>query len=442
MYRNKLEDLRKWKQKSNRKPLIIRGARQVGKTWLAREFGRTEYAQVAYVNFDGNPRMAALFEQDFDTHRIIQGLKAETGVDINTSDTLIILDEIQAVPQAMSSLKYFYENAPEHHIIVAGSLLGVALHENTSFPVGKVDFLDLHPLSFNEFLLALGEDGLVDVIANDDYELVKVFKDRLIEALKTYYFVGGMPEAVSTYTRTGSWNETREVQLNILNAYEQDFSKHAPLNVVPRIRQVWSNLPEQLAKENKKFVYGLVREGARAKDYEYALMWLEDTGLIHKVGRIETPRLPLKAYQNLNAFKIYTLDVGLLAAMTGLSAQTLLEGSAIFTEFKGALTEQYVLQELKSGNFKDVFYWGTDDGSSAEVDFLVQADDVVTPIEVKAEENLQSKSLRAYSQKYEPKKAVRISMSDYRDEGWILNVPLYMTGKVAGTSTKNSSQKV
>ena len=433
MYRKKIEALKSWKNGINRKPLIIRGARQVGKTWLAREFGSSEYKQVAYVNFDGNSRMETLFDQDFDIERIVQGLKAETGVDINSKDTLIILDEIQEVPRAISSLKYFYENAPEYHVIVAGSLLGVALHEGTSFPVGKVDFMDLGPLNFQEFLLALGEDDLRGLIEDRNYELMGVFKDKLISLLKTYYFVGGMPEAVKTYVDTRSWNDTREVQKNILSAYEQDFSKHAPVNVVPRIRQVWDSLPEQLAKENKKFIYGLIREGARAKDYEYALMWLEDTGLIHKVGRIDTPRLPLKAYRSLTAFKTYVVDVGLLSAITGLSAKTLLEGDVVFTEFKGALTEQFVLQELIGLGMDAVYYWAVDDGSSAEVDFLIQIDNDIIPIEVKAEENLQSKSLRTYSQKYSPKKAVRVSMSDYRDEGWLVNTPLYMIENIFPT---------
>ena len=433
MYRKKIEALKSWKNGINRKPLIIRGARQVGKTWLAREFGSSEYKQVAYVNFDGNSRMETLFDQDFDIERIVQGLKAETGVDINSKDTLIILDEIQEVPRAISSLKYFYENAPEYHVIVAGSLLGVALHEGTSFPVGKVDFMDLGPLNFQEFLLALGEDDLRGFIEDRNYELMGVFKDKLISLLKTYYFVGGMPEAVKTYVDTRSWNDTREVQKNILSAYEQDFSKHAPVNVVPRIRQVWDNLPEQLANENKKIKYGLIREGARVKDYEYALMWLEDTGLIHKVGRIDTPRLPLKAYRSLTAFKTYVVDVGLLSAITGLSAKTLLEGDVVFTEFKGALTEQFVLQELIGLGMDAVYYWAVDDGSSAEVDFLIQIDNDIIPIEVKAEENLQSKSLRTYSQKYSPKKAVRVSMSDYRDEGWLVNTPLYMIENIFPT---------
>lgn len=426
MYRYRIEDLKKWKRRPDRKPLVIRGARQVGKTWLMQEFGKTEYEKIAYVNFEGNPRMKELFEQDLDINRIVQGLKAETNIDIAKETTLIILDEVQEVPQAITSLKYFYENEPEYHVVVAGSLLGVALHNGASFPVGKVDFLDLRPLNFREFLLAQNMTALVDALDSKDYKLLATFKTKLIDLLKTYYFVGGMPEAVSKYIATGSWSDVRQIQKNILDAYEQDFSKHAPLNVVPRIRQVWGTIPEQLAKENKKFVYGLVREGARAKDYELALMWLEDTGLIYRIGRIGTPRIPLKAYQSYTAFKIYVLDVGLLAAMTGLTAQVLLEGSTIFTEFKGALTEQYVLQELESADSGGVFYWAMDEGSSAEVDFIVQASDKIIPVEVKAEENLQSKSLRVYAKKYSPEVAVRTSMSDYRDEGWLRNVPLYM----------------
>ena len=428
MYRYKLEELKAWKRKVDRKPLIIRGARQVGKTWLAQEFGRTEYAQTAYINFDNNPRMQSLFSQDLDTSRIVQGLKAEANVDIAPHNTLIILDEIQEVPQAITALKYFYENSPEYHVVVAGSLLGVALHDGVSFPVGKVDFLDLHPLTLKEFLLALNEMKLIELLESEDYSLMATFRDKYIDLLKTYYFVGGLPEAVKTYSETKSWNDVRTIQNNILAAYEQDFSKHAPLNTVPRLRQIWRNIPRQLAKENKKFTYGLIREGARAKDYELALTWLEDTGLIYRIGRVSTPKLPLKAYQDFSAFKIYLLDVGLLTTMTGLTAQTLLRGDAVFTEFKGSLTEQYVLQELKNIGGTDVFYWASDEGSTAEIDFLVQLGETILPVEVKAEENLQSKSLRVYAQKYSPKVVVRTSMADYRDEGWLANIPLYTIG--------------
>lgn len=431
MYREQIKLLKKWKKDAHRKPLIIHGARQVGKTWLAREFGKQCYGSVAYIDFTNNSRMKSLFEQDLDTERILQGLKAESGVDIDPQNTLIVLDEIQNVPEALTALKYFYDTMPEYHIIVAGSLLGLSVNHKTSFPVGKVDFMTLRPLSFREFLDALGENQLLELLDSGDTELVSTFRDRYINLLKTYYFVGGMPEAVRTYVEEKSWQKVRQVQNDILTAYDSDFGKHAPLNIVPRIRQIWNNIPAQLARENKKYVYGLVREGARAKDYELALSWLEDAGLIYRVSRIETPKIPLKAYENLDAFKIYILDVGLLTAMTDLSAQTLLKGDDIFTEFKGALTEQYVLEELKNRHLYTA-YWSRDKGSNAEVDFIVQFDDQIVPIEVKAEENLQSKSLRTYRDKYKSSYLVRTSLSNYRKDDWLTNIPLYMIGRVSG----------
>ena len=429
MYREQIKSLKKWKKDARRKPLIIHGARQVGKTWLAREFGKQCYDLVAYIDFTNNPRMKALFEQDLDIERILQGLKAESGVDIDPQNTLIILDEIQNVPAALTALKYFYDTVPEYHIIVAGSLLGLSVNHKTSFPVGKVDFMTLRPLSFREFLDALGEEQLLKLLESDDLALISTFRDRYITLLKTYYFVGGMPEVVRTYVEDKSWQKVRQIQNDILTAYDSDFGKHAPINIVPRIRQIWNNIPAQLSRENKKYVYGLVREGARAKDYELALSWLEDAGLIYRVSRIETPRIPLKAYENFDAFKIYLLDVGLLTAMTDLSAQTLLEGDEIFTEFKGALTEQYVLEELKNRQLY-IAYWSRDKGSQAEIDFIVQLDDQIVPIEVKAEENLQSKSLRVYRDKYEPSYVVRTSLSNYRKDDWLTNIPLYMISQI------------
>ncbi len=429
MYREQIKSLQKWKKDPRRKPLIIHGARQVGKTWLAREFGRQCYSSVAYIDFTNNPRMKVLFEQDLDIERILQGLKAESGIDIDPQNTLIILDEIQNVPAALTALKYFYDTVPEYHIIVAGSLLGLSVNHKTSFPVGKVDFMTLRPLSFREFLDALDENQLLELLTSGDIELISTFRDRYITLLKTYYFVGGMPEAVRTYIESKSWQKVRQIQNTILTAYDSDFGKHAPVSIVPRIRQIWNNIPAQLSRENKKYVYGLVRKGARAKDYELALLWLEDAGLIYRVSRIETPRIPLKAYENFDAFKIYTLDVGLLTAMTDLSAQTLLEGDEIFTEFKGALTEQYVLEELKNRHLYAA-YWSRDKGSQAEVDFIVQLDDQIVPIEVKAEENLQSKSLRVYRDKCKPSYVVRTSLSNYRKDDWLTNIPLYMISQI------------
>ena len=429
MYREKIEELKKWKNSETRKPLIIRGARQVGKTWLMKEFGEKYYQKCAYINFDDNSRMNKLFEEDFDIDRIIQGLKIESGVNIEAENTLIILDEIQETPKALKALKYFCENAREYHIISAGSLLGVAIHEGTSFPVGKVDFLDLTPLSFFEFLEALGENELLKLLKSNDFNMITVFETKLKEYLKIYYYVGGMPEVVNAYIENKDLNETREIQKKLLDAYEQDFSKHAPTNVVPRIRQLWNNIPTQLAKENKKFIYGLIREGARAREYEIALSWLIDCGLIYQVNRVNTAKIPLSAYQDFNAFKLYLLDVGLLTAMAGVDAKTLLEGNEVFQEFKGSLTEQYVLCQIKECTNLDTFYWSSDTGT-AEIDFITQIDGNNVPIEVKANENLQSKSLKSFVQKYNTKINIRTSMSSYRKEDWLINIPLYSIGNI------------
>lgn len=429
MYRDKMNELKKWKNSTTRKPLIIRGARQVGKTWLMKEFGKQCYKKCAYINFDDNSRMDKLFEEDFDLDKIIQGLKIESNVNIEPENTLIILDEIQETPKALKALKYFYENANQYHIVSAGSFLGVAIHEGTSFPVGKVDFLDLAPLSFFEFLEALGEDNLLQLLKKNDFDMISVFSSKLKELLKLYYYVGGMPEAVNSYAQNKDLKEVRKIQKRLLEAYEQDFSKHAPSNIVPRIRQLWNNIPTQLAKENKKFIYGLVREGARAREYEIALSWLIDCGLVYQINRVTTSKVPLSAYQDFNAFKLYLLDVGLLSAMSGIDAKTLLEGNDVFEEFKGSLTEQYVLCQLKECTDLDVFYWSSDTGIS-ELDFITQIGKDNVPIEVKASENLQAKSLKSFVQKYETKFNVRTSMSDYRNDDWITNIPLYCIANI------------
>ena len=429
MKRQEIAHLTTWKQSPNRKPLIIRGARQVGKTWLIKEFGRREYQKCAYVNFEGNTRLKTLFTDDFDIRRIIQAVQIETGVSIEVNNTLIILDEIQEAPGALTSLKYFQENAPEYHVISAGSLLGVALSNHTSFPVGKVEFMDLHPLNFMEFLEALQENPLLDLLKSNDWPLIKNFKSRFIELLKQYYYVGGMPEAVLSFLEKRDFKDVRAIQKRILLAYEQDFSKHAPNDIVPRIRMLWNSIPAQLAKENKKFIYGIIKQGARAKDYELAMSWLIDCGLIHKVNRVTKPAIPLKAYEDFSAFKLFLVDVGLLTAMGDLDEKTLLEGSKIFEEFKGALTEQYVLQQLVTQDDVPVYYWSADNAKS-EIDFLVQASGQVVPVEVKAEENLQSKSLKVYIQKYTPRTAIRTSMSDFRKEEWMINLPLYAIGEL------------
>lgn len=424
MYRVAIEKLFKWKESDRRKPLIIEGARQVGKTWLMKEFGSKAYANTVYINFDSNSRMAELFASDLNTDRLIMGLELFAGHRIEADNTLLIFDEVQEVPRALSSLKYFYENAPQYHIICAGSLLGIALHGGTSFPVGKVDFLKLFPLSFKEFLMATGKERFSQLLDKRDYEMITSFKQTYIDALRHYFFVGGMPEAVQSFSENKDFNEVREIQKRILAAYEQDFSKHAPYEIVPKIRMIWNSIPSQLAKENKKFVYGLVREGGRAKEYETAIMWLADCGLVHKVSRVNSAAIPLKAYEDLRAFKLFVVDVGLLGCMTGLRQRTLLDGNDLFTEFKGALTEQYVCQQLKTLEDLGVYYY-TNDRGSCEVDFIIDTGEQIIPVEVKAEVNLKAKSLRVYKDKFEPEVSVRASMADYKKEDWLVNLPLY-----------------
>jgi len=396
-----------------------------------KELGKMEYAQTAYINFESTRRLQDIFKDDFDIKRIILALEIETGVQINPTNTLIILDEIQEAQGALTSLKYFYENAPEYHVVSAGSLLGVALHSQTSFPVGKVNFLDLYPLSFEEFLIASGENGLIDLLKRADWKLVTSFKSRYITLLKEYYFVGGMPEAVLSFTTRKDFAEARGIQKRILEAYEQDFSKHAPNEIVPRIRMLWNSIPAQLAKENRKFIYGIIRHGARAKDYELAMSWLIDCGLVHKISRATKPAVPLKAYEDFSAFKLFLSDVGLLNAMADLDVRTLLDGNAIFEEFKGALTEQFVLQQLIPRKELSIYYWSAEQ-SKAEIDFLIQYNGAVIPLEVKAEENLRAKSLRTFRQKYNPPLAVRTSMSDFRKEVWLINLPLYAISEFTG----------
>lgn len=433
MYRIAIEKLYKWKNSKRRKPLIIEGARQVGKTWLMKEFGKQAYADTVYINFDSNSRMADLFSADLDTDRLIMGLELYAGRKINPENTLLIFDEVQEVPRALASLKYFYENAPQYHIVCAGSLLGIALHQGTSFPVGKVDFLKLYPLSFSEFLMATGNERFAELLKKQDYEMITSFKQTYIDALKHYYFVGGMPEAVQSFAESKDFNEVRAIQKRILAAYEQDFSKHAPNEIVPKIRMLWNSIPSQLARENKKFIYGLVREGGRAREYETAIMWLSDCGLVHKVGRVNAAGIPLKAYEDLKAFKLFIVDVGLLGCMTGLRQRTLLDGDDLFVEFKGALTEQYVCQQLKTIEDLGVYYY-TNDRGSCEIDFVVDTGEQIVPIEVKAETNLRAKSLKTYRERFEPELSVRTSMADYKKEDWLLNLPLYAIENITAES--------
>lgn len=422
MKRFAIEQLVKWKNSPRRKPLVLEGARQVGKTWIVKEFASQHYDNIAYVNFEEQVYLRTLFESGFDTTRILDAISAATHTNIVAGKTLIFLDEIQAAEHGITSLKYFNENTPEQHIIAAGSLLGLELHRNTSFPVGKVQFMTLRPMSFLEFLDAVGEEALVRMIVAQDYHMLTTFSTKLKDLLKQYYFVGGMPEAVLAFSQRRDWIEVREIHNEILRSYDFDFSKHAPAEVVPRIRQLWESLPAQLSRENRKFIYGIIKEGARAREYEIALLWLLDSGLIHKVSNVSAPRLPLKAYEDSSAFKLFMLDIGLLGAMSGLDSATIVMGNRIFTEFKGALTEQYVLQELLLHHTP---YYFSKPNSQLEVDFVIQEEGEIIPIEVKAEENLRAKSLSMFVKDYETSRAIRTSMADYRQESWMTNIPLY-----------------
>ena len=424
MKRYAMNRLIEWQKGKKRKPLIIRGARQVGKTWLMKEFGGSHFENMAYINFDNNENMRTLFEGDYNIPRIIEGLQIETGAKIKPQSTLIVFDEVQEVPKALSSLKYFYENTPEYAIVAGGSLLGVALHEGTSFPVGKVDFTNLYPLSFSEFLEGIGEESLAELLCKKDWSLITAFKTKFIDYLRKYYYVGGMPEAVVEYAESRDYDKVRKIHEQILFTYEQDFSKHAPHNIVPRIRNIWNSVPAQLARESKKFSPGIVQKGSRLGDYELALQWLLDCGLLYKVKQVSKPSTPLISYET-NAFKIFVHDVGLLSTKSELDVKTLLQGNRIFEEFKGALTEQYVQQEMASNGITP-FYWSSQ--GKAEVDFVFKHGSDVYPLEVKAEENLQSKSLKVYSERFNPPISLRTTMRDYRKESWLLNVPLYAIG--------------
>lgn len=426
MERLLLNDLVRWKEKSDRKPLILRGARQVGKTWLLKDFGAKYFKDVCYVNFEQKDMLGVVFEGTLSPQRIIDQLSVYFGHKIKPQETLLIFDEVQEMPRALTSLKYFAEEAPEYAICCAGSLLGVALHENTSFPVGKVDFLDLHPLSFREFLVANGEEMLVSSILSGNRDL-QIFKEKLTDCLKQYFVVGGMPAAVLKWIDTRDFYEVDDVQQQILAAYVNDFSKHAPRNLVEKIRYVWDSIPSQLARENKKFVFGLVREGARAREYEDTLLWLSDAGEIIRTYNVSKPDIPLKAYADQKAFKVFLLDVGLLRAHSGVSPKVILDGSRIFEEFKGTLTEQYVCQELQVlKRLQTNYYWAS--ASEAEVDFLVSDGTDVYPLECKAGFSMNAKSLKSYKKKYAPTWCLRTSLLDYESnaEAGIKNIPLYM----------------
>ncbi len=395
----------------------------MGKTWLMQEFAKEAYSKYAYVNFEDNGTLRGLFEHDFDIPRIIASLEWTTGVGID-ENTLILLDEIQEATRGITALKYFAEKAPQYHVMAAGSLLGIAMHKSDSFPVGKVDFMHLHPLSFFEFLEATGEKKMVDLLKAKEWPMITMFRNRFEERLRQYYFVGGMPAAVSSFVCDNNPGKVRTIQNAILEAYERDFSKHAPAIEVPRIRMVWHSIPTQLAKENKKFIYGSVKEGARAKDFELAIEWLKDAGLVHKVSRCKKALLPLAAYEDFSAFKMFLSDIGLMCAMSNVPVQSLLGGNALFSDFKGALTEQYVLQQLKTLPSLSIYYWSAEN-SRGEIDFLLQKEEKILPVEVKAEENLQAKSLRVFVDRNPGLQGIRLSMSPYREQDWLTNYPLY-----------------
>ena len=426
MRRNFIKKLEGWKDSSSRKPLILWGARQVGKTWLMKEFARTHFENSLYISFYNNQKAASVFEGDYDTKRILTTLEIQNNMKITPQKTLIIFDEVQAAPKVVESLKYFCEEAREYAVIAAGSLLGVSIHEGVSFPVGKVNELRLSPMTFSEFLRALGEDRLASLIEEEKpcNPLISDLRESFIPLLRDYFFVGGMPEAVKTFSESRDYDAVREVQNAIVSQYEGDFGKHIAPSVLPRIRMVWHSLPLQLAKENRKFFFGQIKQGARMKDFEIAIQWLCDAGLVHKVHKVAKPAVPLKSYISFSDFKLYMNDTGLLGALSELDKESVVSGNDIFVEFKGALTEQFVLQEMKAATSFTPYYF-SGEKSTYETDFLVQSGKNIVPIEVKAEENLKSKSLRAYHEKFSPEKAIRFSMSNYREQDWLVNIPLW-----------------
>lgn len=435
-----IKKLEQWKNSPNRKPLILRGARQVGKTWVMKEFGRRYFKSVAYINFDNNSAMKAAFETDFDIKRLLLAISAQTGISVKPDETLIIFDEVQEVPRALSSLKYFCENAPEYAVIAAGSQMGVALNNGTSFPVGKVDLMTLYPFSFIEFLLACESEQLVSVLESGDWTLIASLKSKFISRMKEYFYVGGMPQAVKTFIDEQDWAKVREVQNNLLEVYAQDFSKHASSTLSTRLNQVWTSLPAQLSKENRKFIYGQVKKGARAKDFELAIQWLSDCGLIHLVHSVSKPGYPLKAYEELDSFKIYMNDIGLLCALGNTDIKTILDDNAFFVEFKGAVTEQYVLQQLiYCTDFKPFYY--SSPNSTGEIDFMIQLEDQIIPVEVKSAENLQAKSLKSFHQKYNNRYSVRTSLSDFRIDDWLTNIPLYAVHLIKNVLSQQQAGK-
>ena len=424
MERYSMKRLQEWKNSPYRKPMLIMGARQVGKTWLMKEFGRREYKKTAYVSFYRNPRMKAIFDQDFDIARLISSLNIETGMEITPGDTLIILDEIQEATSVLESLKYFCEEAPEYHVIAAGSLLGVAIHEGVSYPVGKVELLHLYPLHFREYLDAIGEGQLAAALSTRDYSLIDSFADKYIYWLKNYIYTGGLPAIVDFFREHKDYSAVRRMQKDIALQYQGDFGKHIKGNELRRINMVWESIPMQLAKENKKFFFGKIKKGARSAEFETAIQWLVDAGLVYKVNRVNEPHIPLNAYKDFSAYKLFVVDIGLLGALSDLDAGSILDGNEIFVELKGALSEQYVLQQLIADTEYVPYYFGTE-SATFEQDFIIQKEKGIVPIEVKAGTNVRSQSLKAFVDKYHPDAAVRFSLLPYKEQDTILNIPLY-----------------
>ncbi|MDR0730595.1 MAG: ATP-binding protein [Treponema sp.] len=422
-----------WKDRAGRKPLIIQGARQVGKTWLMIEFGRRAFKSTVYLNFDSNRRIHEIFQPDLDTARIIAGMEIEFHTKIDAETTLIIFDEIQECNRALVSLKYFCENAPQYHIAAAGSFLGVAMHPGSSFPVGKVNLLTLYPLSFAEFLAAIGEESYARALASCDFPMIAGMAGKMIEFLKKYFFIGGMPEAVLSYASHGDYDAVREIQLVIAANYNADFSKHINPSDIPKARLIWESVPAQLARENKKFLYKDVKSGARSREYENALNWLVNSGLVYQVCRVNFPGLPLASYRERDHFKLYMLDLGLLSAKSGLDIRTLLgSDTSLFTHFKGALAEQYVFQELKVfDNAMPLYYWANSKNTN-EIDFLIQRQDQVIPVEVKSGFNLKAKSLKTFIEIYKPPAAIGSSLALFKRTGNLFEIPLYLVGQFAG----------
>lgn len=423
MKRTILKQLLDWKDSCTRKPLILNGARQVGKTYILNVFGQTYYKNVAYVNLDKDKQAAAIWEQDFDVKRILLSLSALLNIKILPHETLIILDEIQDCPRALSSLKYFCEDAPEYHVVVAGSLLGLSLHSGTSFPVGKVNMLRMFPMTFREFLMARGEEQMAGLLIGDDMGLIDVLDMKFKNLLRQYYYTGGMPAAVKEFVDSQDLQKVREIQKQILFDYRRDFSKHAPANQVPRINMVWDSIPSQLAKENRKFIYGAMKKGARASEFEVAIQWLIDAGLVYKVPRITAARMPLKFYEELSVFKLFTLDVGLMGAMVDMPASDVLVNDCVLVEYKGAFTELYALTQIMTMDVP-VYYYSSND-STVEIDLIVQHDTRVIPIEVKAEANVKAKALRQFITDNPCLRGLRLSMLGYQKQEWMDNKPLY-----------------